>query len=218
MRHGGACAWAVALLVGSTSGCADANQCKHRDEYSIELSGEEPASTALTEQFWQVHLDEIHAIDGVHQSGVDACCEGWGETSSECLGLGVLRFGATRDELTDALRAIQRSDPVAARHELLITVKVSGPAGPRCSPGQCGPIPFLSLGTERTPPAKSTAGRVLVEPPSTDGPDCRPDGECLPSGCTCMHWKAGGQACAGVGSVRDTSFCGSVESRCALFF
>jgi hypothetical protein len=113
---------------------------------------------------------------------------------------------------------IKQFDPKFADHEVLVSVEIEGPAGPRCAPGECGPIPYESLGTEQTPPAKSTEGRLLFEPPDERGPDCKHDGECVRNGCSCAHWTIAGESCAGVGGTgREENFCGCVESRCALF-
>jgi hypothetical protein len=163
------------------------------------------------------HLDEIHAIDGVQQSGMGSCCEGWEEHSSECLELGVRRFGANRPELRDALRTIQLSDPKFADRELQVSVELMGRHGPRCAPGKCGPLPYRSLGHEQTPPATSTAARVPIGN-QMESAACQHDGECLVSGCWCVHWTAGDISCAGVGGgEEEKSFCGCVDSRCALF-
>jgi hypothetical protein len=148
-----------------------------------------------------------------------SCCKGWGDRSSECLELEVLRFGATREEMRDALRTIQQSDPSFASHELLVSVELIGPKGPRCAPGKCGPLPYESFGNELTPPSTATARRFPTGPPSKQGPACQHDGECTLDGCSCAHWTVAGVTCAGGGWLgMETSLCGCFESRCTLFF
>jgi hypothetical protein len=91
MQVGGKRVWAIACaLLPAVWGCGDNIECKDPDQYGVVLSGDKAASSSVTREFWMAHLEEIHAIAGLQQSGVSECCEGWHGASSECLSLGVL--------------------------------------------------------------------------------------------------------------------------------
>lgn len=205
--------------------CGDSSQieCDGKDDYGVVLSGTERASTDVTRDFWHAHRSEILEIKGLGGAGVASCCEGWEGPSSECISLEVQRFAATRDELRATLREIQQSDPSYADHELLISVKLVGPTGPRCPKGKCGPVPYDGLGKEQTPPAPSSGRLVLDRVRMQNEPACQDDGECVPTGCLCEHWMAAGAtSCYLDGEIDPVDpggpkLCGCVDSRCAKF-
>src|SRR5262245_5171165 len=152
-----ACLLLAAALV---AGCGDEVSCEDPNEFGIILDGPEPASTSVTRSFRDSHIGALFEIDGLSGHGVGACCEGsWPVHSIDCLSLDMQRRGANGDalrravrKLEEGVRRLQRADPVAARHDIPVSIRVDGLSGPRCTKGSaCGPLEYEPRPGSTTP-------------------------------------------------------------------
>jgi hypothetical protein len=226
VRLGDAQLICLLLSAALVAGCSDEVACENADEFAFILDGPEPASTHVTQSFRDSHLGELFEIDGLSGHGVGACCKGsWPAGAGECLNLSMLRRGANGDKLVHAVRALeeglrrlQRADPVAARHDIPVSIQVDGLSAPRCTKGSaCRPLEYEPRSGSMTP--VPTGERKIILGTAAKGPACEHDGECVPGCEACEHWTTTGLACAGVGRPDlEKSFCGCVEKRCTLFF
>ena len=198
-----------------------AESCADGRSFRFVLGSGPFATESETHTFLDAHRDELHAIEGLHGSGLGVCCredlDDPRRLQDPCVSLDVLLCTTSLPEVVDTVRGMQARDATVARRSLRVSVALSGLTEPRCraEDPNCGPIPYQ----ERAPGPVPESRTPVPSGPAENEP-CAHDGECVTDGCgnACTHWTSAGLAgtCPLLGELVG-AFCGCAQDRCQWF-
>ena len=189
--------------------------CNSEYLVSFILGDGEPIADAELSGFLDRHRTQMHELEGVVLSAWGLCCSGDWSKSHRCIRLGVRLCTTPVSDLAQELERMRVDDGPLVQGSLNIVVELQGRTGPRCDPGECGPVPY-----EDEVPVPTGTMRDVVRQHQVEQPDCGDDGDCIKDGCgnECLHWAVA----SGFGTCQREpelvgAACGCVESRCSWF-